>query len=157
MLRLVVLVSSQWFCGLYHQLIWRVDDTKGTLQIERNRDIGWHGFLVPFYQADRQCEKNFYPLCGIIEDLKAFINDLTQATNKDVAGFVPLQLPEAMYHHHIKFSDEALISAAKLSDQYIRDCFLPDKAIDLVDEAGSLVNLRHVQVRRECATDAEWC
>ncbi|KAJ0969256.1 hypothetical protein J5N97_022133 [Dioscorea zingiberensis] len=49
-------------------------------------------------------------------------------------------------HHRIRFSDEALFAAAKLSDQYIRDRFLPDKAIDLVDEAGSFASLRHVQV-----------
>lgn len=40
-------------------------------------------------------------------------------------------------HHGIKISDQALVAAAKLSDRYIRDRFLPDKAIDLIDEAAS--------------------
>ncbi|MFN7522670.1 MAG: AAA family ATPase, partial [Aphanizomenon sp.] len=40
-------------------------------------------------------------------------------------------------HHKLKISDEALVAAAKLSDRYISDRYLPDKAIDLVDEAGS--------------------
>ena len=40
-------------------------------------------------------------------------------------------------HHGIKISDGALVAAAKLSNRYIRDRFLPDKAIDLVDEAAS--------------------
>lgn len=40
-------------------------------------------------------------------------------------------------HHGIKITDQALITAAKLADRYIRDRFLPDKAIDLVDEAAS--------------------
>ncbi len=40
-------------------------------------------------------------------------------------------------HHGIKITDSALVAAAKLSDRYIRDRFLPDKAIDLVDEAAS--------------------
>lgn len=40
-------------------------------------------------------------------------------------------------HHGIKINDGALVTAAKLSDRYIRDRFLPDKAIDLVDEAAS--------------------
>lgn len=40
-------------------------------------------------------------------------------------------------HHGIKITDQALVMAAKLSDRYIRDRFLPDKAIDLVDEAAS--------------------
>nr|WDB00050.1 Clp protease ATP binding subunit [Cyanidium sp. THAL103] len=44
-------------------------------------------------------------------------------------------------HHRLEISDEALVSAAKLSDQYIADRFLPDKAIDLVDEASSRVRL----------------
>ena len=40
-------------------------------------------------------------------------------------------------HHRVKFSDEALQAAAKLSDRYISGRFLPDKAIDLIDEAGA--------------------
>ena len=44
-------------------------------------------------------------------------------------------------HHKLKISDEALFAAAKLSDRYISDRFLPDKAIDLMDEAGSRVRL----------------
>lgn len=40
-------------------------------------------------------------------------------------------------HHGIKINDDALVSAAKLSHRYIRDRFLPDKAIDLIDEAAS--------------------
>jgi len=40
-------------------------------------------------------------------------------------------------HHGIKITDQALVTAAKLSDRYIRDRFLPDKAIDLIDEAAS--------------------
>jgi len=44
-------------------------------------------------------------------------------------------------HHQLKISDEAIVAAANLSDRYISDRFLPDKAIDLVDEAGSRVRL----------------
>ncbi|MCX5950311.1 MAG: ATP-dependent Clp protease ATP-binding subunit [Cyanobacteria bacterium] len=44
-------------------------------------------------------------------------------------------------HHRLKISDEALIAAATLGDRYISDRFLPDKAIDLIDEAGSRVRL----------------
>lgn len=44
-------------------------------------------------------------------------------------------------HHRVKISDEALKAAAVLSDRYITDRFLPDKAIDLIDEAGSRVRL----------------
>jgi len=44
-------------------------------------------------------------------------------------------------HHRLTISDEALVAAATLGDRYISDRFLPDKAIDLVDEAGSRVRL----------------
>ncbi len=45
-------------------------------------------------------------------------------------------------HHRVRISDEALVAAATLSDRYISDRFLPDKAIDLIDEAGSRVRLK---------------
>lgn len=45
-------------------------------------------------------------------------------------------------HHRVKFSDEAIIAAAKLSNQYITDRFLPDKAVDVIDEAGSRARLQ---------------
>jgi ATP-dependent Clp protease ATP-binding subunit ClpC len=46
-------------------------------------------------------------------------------------------------HHHLSISDEALNAAANLAARYIPDRFLPDKAIDLVDEASSRVRIRH--------------
>jgi ATP-dependent Clp protease ATP-binding subunit ClpC len=46
-------------------------------------------------------------------------------------------------HHQLEISDLALEAAAKLSDRYISDRFLPDKAIDLMDEAGSRVRIDH--------------
>ncbi|HCC33065.1 MAG TPA: ATP-dependent Clp protease ATP-binding subunit ClpC, partial [Clostridiales bacterium] len=45
-------------------------------------------------------------------------------------------------HHRVQITDEALDAAARLSDRYVADRFLPDKAIDLVDEAASRVRLR---------------
>jgi len=52
-------------------------------------------------------------------------------------------------HHKLRYTDDALIAAAQLSYQYISDRFLPDKAIDLIDEAGSRVRLRHAQLPDE--------
>jgi ATP-dependent Clp protease ATP-binding subunit ClpC len=49
-------------------------------------------------------------------------------------------------HHKLVISDDALVAAAKLADQYIADRFLPDKAIDLIDEAGSRVRLLNSQL-----------
>ena len=45
-------------------------------------------------------------------------------------------------HHRVKFSDDAIVAAAKLSNQYITDRFLPDKAVDVIDEAGSRARLQ---------------
>ena len=45
-------------------------------------------------------------------------------------------------HHQVRFTDEALSAAATLSDRYITDRYLPDKAIDLVDQAGARVRMR---------------
>jgi ATP-dependent Clp protease ATP-binding subunit ClpC len=45
-------------------------------------------------------------------------------------------------HHRVTITDDALVAAVKLSDRYITDRFLPDKAIDLIDEAASRVRLR---------------
>lgn len=52
-------------------------------------------------------------------------------------------------HHKLKISDQALAAAAKLSDRYISDRYLPDKAIDLIDEAGSRVRLMNSQLPAE--------
>ncbi|CAB4538936.1 MAG: AAA domain-containing protein [Actinobacteria bacterium] len=47
-------------------------------------------------------------------------------------------------HHRVSITDEALVSAATLADRYISDRFLPDKAIDLIDEAGSRMRIRRM-------------
>ena len=52
-----------------------------------------------------------------------------------------LKVPYEM-HHKAKITDEAIITAVRFSDRYISDRFLPDKAIDVIDEAGSRVRLR---------------
>lgn len=45
-------------------------------------------------------------------------------------------------HHHVRYSDDALRQAVELSDQYINERYLPDKAIDVIDEIGALIRLR---------------
>ncbi|GJL78611.1 MAG: ATP-dependent Clp protease ATP-binding subunit ClpC [Nitrospinaceae bacterium] len=54
-----------------------------------------------------------------------------------------LKVPYEM-HHKAKITDEAIVMAVRFSDRYISDRFLPDKAIDVIDEAGSRVRLRKV-------------
>src|SRR2546429_265035 len=74
-------------------------------------------------------------------------------------------------HHRVSYTDDALIAAANLSDRYISDRFLPDKAIDLIDEAGSRMRIRRmtappsvremderiaeVKLKKESAIDAQ--
>ncbi|MCO5554405.1 hypothetical protein L7F22_007935 [Adiantum nelumboides] len=52
-------------------------------------------------------------------------------------------------HHKLHYTDESLVVAAEFSYQYTSDRFLPDKAIDLIDETGSRVRLRHAQLPDE--------
>jgi ATP-dependent Clp protease ATP-binding subunit ClpC len=74
--------------------------------------------------------------------------------------FQPIQVPEPSIahtiemlkglrdryeaHHRVTITDDALVSAATLADRYVSDRFLPDKAIDLVDEAGSRLRMRRM-------------
>ncbi|MBQ9068275.1 MAG: ATP-dependent Clp protease ATP-binding subunit [Eggerthellaceae bacterium] len=52
-------------------------------------------------------------------------------------------------HHHVEFTDEALQAAVQLSDRYIQDRFLPDKAIDVLDEAGARMRIRNMTLPPE--------
>lgn len=96
------------------------------------------------------------------------IDEYRKHIEKDPAlerRFQPVQVPEPTVdetiqilgglreryeaHHKLRYTDEALEAAAKLSSQYISDRFLPDKAIDLIDEAGSRVRLTHASLPEE--------
>jgi ATP-dependent Clp protease ATP-binding subunit ClpC len=52
-------------------------------------------------------------------------------------------------HHHVHYSEDAIEKAVKLSERYITDRFLPDKAIDVMDEAGARVHLSNIHVPKE--------
>ncbi|MEU3016961.1 ATP-dependent Clp protease ATP-binding subunit [Nocardiopsis sp. NPDC007018] len=89
------------------------------------------------------------------------VDEYRKNIEKDAAlerRFQPIQVPEPSVedtveilrglrdryeaHHQVRFSDDSLVAAAELSDRYVTDRFLPDKAIDLVDQAGARVRLR---------------
>jgi len=57
-------------------------------------------------------------------------------------------------HHHVNYSEEAIIASVKLSERYISDRYLPDKAIDVLDETGARVHLANIVVPKEI-TDIE--
>jgi len=52
-------------------------------------------------------------------------------------------------HHRVRFTDEALAAAVSLSDRYVQDRFLPDKAIDVIDEAGARMRIRNMTIPTE--------
>jgi len=49
-------------------------------------------------------------------------------------------------HHHVSYTDDAMVQAVKLSDRYITDRYLPDKAIDVMDESGSRTHIMNIVV-----------
>ena len=53
------------------------------------------------------------------------------------------------HHHHVTYTDEALMACVKLTDRYVTDRFMPDKAIDALDETGSRVHLSNAQIPPE--------
>src|SRR5690554_4000309 len=55
-------------------------------------------------------------------------------------------------HHHVIYTPEAIEACVKLSDRYISDRFLPDKAIDVLDEAGARVHINNIHVPEEIVT-----
>ncbi|HZF39484.1 MAG TPA: AAA family ATPase, partial [Blastocatellia bacterium] len=58
-------------------------------------------------------------------------------------------------HHSVKYSDEAVRAAAELSAKYINDRYLPDKAIDVIDEVGAATKLKPVEERPELIAEIE--
>ena len=53
------------------------------------------------------------------------------------------------HHHHVTYADDALAACVKLTDRYVNDRFMPDKAIDALDEVGSRVHLGNAQIPSE--------
>lgn len=66
---------------------------------------------------------------------------VTEPTVEETISILKGLQPRYEDYHHVKYTDDAIIAAANLSNRYIQDRFLPDKAIDLLDESGSRKNL----------------
>ena len=82
------------------------------------------------YRKDAALERRFQPI------------QVDEPTVEDTIEILKGLRDRYEAHHRINISDEALEAAAKLSDRYVSDRFLPDKAIDLIDEASSKVRLK---------------
>ncbi len=85
-----------------------------------------------YIQKDRALERRFQPIYVEPPDVNTTVDIL--------AGLKP----RYESHHKVKIAPEALSSSAKLSDRYIQDRFLPDKAIDVIDETGARIKLKRM-------------
>ncbi|WP_333653624.1 ATP-dependent Clp protease ATP-binding subunit [Dissulfurispira sp.] len=83
-----------------------------------------------YIEKDGALERRFQPI---------YIQAPTEETTIDILKGIR---PKYESHHKVKISDEAVVAAAKLSDRYITDRYLPDKAIDVIDETGSRLKLK---------------
>ena len=77
---------------------------------------------------------------------KIEVNEPSVNDTYDILRGVRSQFEE---HHQVKYSDKALKAAAQLSERYITDRFLPDKAIDVIDEAGAAIAIRPAANRKK--------
>ncbi len=80
-----------------------------------------------YIEKDKALERRFQP---VIVD---------EPTVEDTISILRGLKEKFEIHHGIRIHDSAIVAAAKLSDRYIQDRFLPDKAIDLIDEAGAMI------------------
>ena len=83
-----------------------------------------------YIEKDSALERRFQPILVEEPDVKDTIKILEGLRDRYEA------------HHRVEISDEAIKAAAELSSRYITDRFLPDKAIDLIDEAGSMIRIK---------------
>ncbi len=77
---------------------------------------------------------------------KVMIEPPTVEETIEILDFIKFKYEE---HHHVKYSKDAIVAAVKLSDRYITDRYLPDKAIDVLDESGSRVHMGNFKVSDE--------
>lgn len=75
-----------------------------------------------------------------------------EPTVEETVDILQAVLPFYRSHHRVEFTNEALEAAARLSDRYINDRFLPDKAIDVLDEAGAMATLTRNRTDFEAPT-----
>ncbi len=77
---------------------------------------------------------------------KVMVEPPTVSETIEILDFIKFKYEE---HHHVKYSNEAIQASVKLSDRYITDRYFPDKAIDVLDEAGSRVHMGNFTVSEE--------
>jgi ATP-dependent Clp protease ATP-binding subunit ClpA len=102
----------------------------------------------------------FQEFRGIFEKDRALARrfqkvDVTEPSVEDTFGILKGLKSRFVEHHQVDYSDEALRAAAELSARYINDRHLPDKAIDVIDEAGAFQRLQPAEQRVKCIEVAQ--
>ena len=85
-----------------------------------------------YIEKDAALERRFQPV------------DVLEPTEEEAVRILEGIAPKYEEHHEVKYTHEALNQAVRLASRYINDRHLPDKAIDLIDEAGALVRLKNL-------------
>ncbi len=81
--------------------------------------------------------------------------DVAEPSVEDTVKILKGLAPKYEEHHHVKYDDDALHAAAELSAKYVNEKYLPDKAIDVIDEAGAVDKLRAVRTSKVTLADVE--
>ena len=93
-----------------------------------------------YIEKDAALERRFQPI------------EVSEPTVRDTVEILQGLKQRYEHHHHVSYTDSALQAAAELSARYIQDCKLPDKAIDLIDEAGARLRIRRLTAPPELKT-----
>lgn len=87
-------------------------------------------------EKDSALERRFQPIL------------ITEPTKEETIKILEGLREKYEFHHNVKITDEAIVASVDLSTRYITDRFLPDKAIDLIDESASRVRLREINLQK---------
>ena len=94
-------------------------------------------------EKDSALERRFQPVL------------ITEPTKEETIKILEGLREKYESHHNVKITDEAIVAAVDLSIRYITDRFLPDKAIDLIDESASRVRLREINSQKNILNSCE--
>jgi ATP-dependent Clp protease ATP-binding subunit ClpC len=89
-----------------------------------------------FIEADKALERRFHPIL------------VREPSVEETIGILQGIAPKYEKHHQVSYQPEALEAAARLAERYLSDRRLPDKAVDLIDEAGSHKHIRLISIPR---------
>ena len=95
------------------------------------------GEFKRFFERDRALARRFQRI------------DIEEPSHEETVAILKGLQSRYEEHHNVHYTDAAIDAAVRLSSQYINERFLPDKAIDVIDEAGAYMRMKHFRQRRE--------